>query len=254
MPDFRRETHTVNGVRTVTLAAGQGDPLVFLHGAGTFTGFEFAKPWADKFRVLIPFHPGFGESDDDPAMTDLHDYVMHYLDLFDALGLAKVRLVGFSLGGWLAAKFAMEHGHRVSKLVLVGPAGLRDPDHPTADVLALPPEQLPGMLVSNFEVIRPYLPAKPDLDFIGDRYREMTTVARLLWDRPWDPKLPRYLHRIKMPTLLVWGEDDRLIPAAQSKTWRRLIRQAEISIFKGAGHLVLDEKPDAVKAVAEFLA
>lgn len=110
------------------------------------------------------------------------------------------------------------------------------------------------MLVSNFEVIKPYLPAKPDLDFMGDRYREMTTVARLLWERPWDPKMPRYLHRIRMPTLLVWGGDDRLIPAAQSESWRRLIPQAEISIFKGAGHLVLDEAPAAVRAVAEFLA
>lgn len=251
--DFERETHTVNGVRTVVLTAGKGEPLVFWHGAGTFTGFDFAKPWAEKFRVIIPFHPGFGESGDDPAMTDLHDYVMHYLDLFDALGLAKLRLVGFSLGGYLAAKFAMEHGHRVSKLALVGPAGLRDQDYPTADVLALPPEQLPILLASNFEVIRPHLPATPDLDFIGDRYREMTTVARLLWERPWDAKLPRYLHRIKMPTLLVWGEDDQLTPAGQSKLWRRLIHQAEISIFKGAGHLVLDERPEAVRTIAEFL-
>ncbi len=254
MRDFEREVHTVNGVRIVMLAAGRGEPLVFLHGAGTFHGFDFAKPWAEKYRVLIPFHPGFGESGDDPAMTDLHDYVMHYLDFFDALGLAKLRLVGFSLGGYLAAKFAMEHGHRVHKLVLVGPAGLKDAKHPTADVLALPAEQIPAMLVSNFEVIKPYLPAKPDLDFMGDRYREMTTVARLLWERPWDPKMPRYLHRIRMPTLLVWGGDDRLIPAAQSESWRRLIPQAEISIFKGAGHLVLDEAPAAVRAVAEFLA
>jgi pimeloyl-ACP methyl ester carboxylesterase len=254
MADFERETHTVNGVRTVVLTAGKGEPLVFWHGAGTFTGFNFAKPWAEKFRVIIPFHPGFGESGDDPAMTDLHDYVMHYLDLFDALDLAKLRLVGFSLGGYLAAKFAMEHGHRVSKLALVGPAGLRDQDYPTADVLALPPEQLPTMLASNFEVIRPHLPVKPDLDFVGDRYREMTTVARLLWERPWDATLPRYLHRIKMPTLLVWGEEDQLTPAGQSKLWRRLIHQAEISIFKGAGHLVLDEKPEAVRTIAKFLA
>jgi pimeloyl-ACP methyl ester carboxylesterase len=254
MADFERETHAVNGVRTVVLTAGKGEPLVFWHGAGTFTGFDFAKPWAEKFRVIIPFHPGFGESGDDSAMTDLHDYVMHYLDLFDALGLAKLRLVGFSLGGYLAAKFAMEHGHRISKLTLVGPAGLRDQEYPTADVLALPPEQLPTMLASNFEVIRPHLPTKPDLDFIGARYREMTTVARLLWERPWDAKLPRYLHRIKMPTLLVWGEEDQLTPAGQSKLWRRLIPQAEISIFKGAGHLVLDEKPEAVRTIAEFLA
>jgi len=87
MADFQRQIQTVNGVKTVVLTAGRGEPLVFLHGAGTFHGFEFAKPWAEKFRVVIPFHPGFGESGDDPTMTDLHDYVMHYLELFDALGL-----------------------------------------------------------------------------------------------------------------------------------------------------------------------
>ena len=60
----------------------------------------------------------------------MHDYVMHYLDLFDALGIDKFRLVGFSLGGLLAAKFAVEHGHRVERLVLVGPAGLRGEARP----------------------------------------------------------------------------------------------------------------------------
>lgn len=62
MRDFEREVHTVNGVRIVMLAAGRGEPLVFLHGAGTFHGFDFAKPWAEKYRVLIPFHPGLASS------------------------------------------------------------------------------------------------------------------------------------------------------------------------------------------------
>jgi pimeloyl-ACP methyl ester carboxylesterase len=250
---FERQVHTVNGVKTVLLTAGRGEPLVFLHGAGTWHGFDFALPWAETFQVIIPFHPGFGESDDDPALTDTHDYVMHYLQLFETLGLARVRLVGFSLGGLLAAKFAMEHGHRVERLVLVGPAGLRDKDHPMVDVLRLPPEQIPSMLVTNFDVIKPYLPEKADLDFMAARYREGGTLARLLWERPWDAKLPRYLHRLTMPTLLVWGEDDRLIPVQQAETWRRLIPNADIQIFKGAGHLVLDETRDAVEAVRRFL-
>ena len=138
---FKRETHTINGVKTVVLTAGKGEPLVFLHGAGIWHGINFALPWTEKFRVIVPFHPGFGESGDDPAMNDLHDYVMHYLDLFDALGIAKTRLVGFSLGGWLAAKFAVAHGDRVERLVLVGPAGLRGKEQPKGDVLSLPPEQ-----------------------------------------------------------------------------------------------------------------
>ena len=253
MVDFKRETHTVNGVKIVVLTAGKGEPLLFLHGAGTFHGFDFAKPWAEKFRVLIPFHPGFGESDDDPGMSEMQDYVMHYLELLDALKIDKVNLVGFSLGGFLAAKFATQHSHRVRRLALIGPAGLRDKAHPMIDVLGTPPEQLPGMLVSNFEVIKKHLPAQPDLDFMADRYREATTVARLLWERPWDPKLPRYLHRVKMPTLIVWGDEDQLIPVQQAETWRKFIPSADIKVFKGAGHLVLDEKPEAVQAVAHFL-
>jgi pimeloyl-ACP methyl ester carboxylesterase len=110
------------------------------------------------------------------------------------------------------------------------------------------------MLVSNFDVIKPYLPTKPDLDFIGDRYREMTTTARLMWEHPYDSKLPRYLHRLTMPTLLVWGEEDQLIPSQQAETWRRFIPKADIKIFKGAGHLVLDEKREASDAVQNFLA
>jgi pimeloyl-ACP methyl ester carboxylesterase len=253
MTDFQREVHNINGINVVMYVAGQGEPLLYLHGAGTFHGFEFAKQWTDKFRVLVPYHPGFGESDDDPTITDMHDYVMHYVALLEALGIDKVNLVGFSLGGNLAARFATEQGHRVRKLALVGPAGLRDKDHPTLDVLAVPPEQLPGLLVSNMDVLKPYLPAAPDLDFIAARYRESTTVARLLWDRPWDPKLHRYLHRLKMPTLLVWGKDDKIVPSEQAKLWQSFVPKADIQMFKGAGHLVLDESPEAVTAVSKFL-
>ena len=253
-PQFKRETHTVNGVKTIVLAAGSGASLVFLHGAGIWHGINFAVPWTQKFRVIVPIHPGFGEADDEPAMSDLHDYVMHYLDLFDALGIDKFRLVGFSLGGWLAAKFAVEHRHRVERLVLVGPAGLRGKEQPRGDLFTIPPEQIPSLLVSNFDVIKPFLPARPnDIDFMGDRYRDAGTLARLLWEHPHDRKLPRYLHRLTMPTLLMWGEDDKLLPVRNAELWRHHLPKAQFQTYKGAGHLVLDEKREAVDAVQLFL-
>ena len=253
MSKFKREQVTVDGVKTVVYSAGKGPPVVFFHGAGTIDGFDFAEPWTEKFRVIAPYHPGFGESGDDPMLSDLHDYVMHYLELFDMLKLDTFSLVGLSLGGYLAAKFASEHGHRVKKLALIAPAGVIDPKHPMLDIIAVPGDQVPGLLVSDFEVLKKRLPEKPDLDFIGDRYREAGTFARLMWEHPQDPKFMRYLPRIKMPTLIVWGEDDKVIPVQQAEVWRKALPKAKVKTYKGAGHLVHLEKPDAVTEIGKFL-
>jgi len=254
MMKFVREEYTVDGVKTVLHAAGSGDPVVVFHGAGTVDGFDYAESWAERFRVIVPFHPGFGQSGDDPTFTDMHDYVMHYLGLFETLGIDRVRLVGISLGGWLAAQFASEHNDRVTKLVLIAPAGMIDPVHPPLDILSTPGEQVVGMLVSNFEVLKSKLPEKPGIDFIADRYREATTVARLWWEHPFDPKFVRHLKRVKMPTMIVWGDEDKITPVEQTALWQQHIPNADIRVFKGAGHLVHLEKPEAVDAILEFLA
>ena len=253
-PSFAREEFRVNGVKVAMLTIGKGEPLVFLHGAGTFHGFDFALPWAEKYKVMIPFHPGFGESGDDASITNMHDYVMHYVELLDQLGLAKVNLVGFSLGGWMAAAFAMEHGHRINKLVLVAPAGLKVAEYPMVDIFRIPGEELPGYLVADINVILPHLPKGHDIDFIVDRYREMTSVARIMWEKPFDRGLQRWLHRLaKVPTLIVWGDKDRLIPVGQAKTWQGLIPNSTVQTHASAGHLVLDESPDAVRGITKFL-
>jgi len=204
--------------------------------------------------VLIPYHPGWGGSADDEGATTMQDFVLHYLDLFDQLGLDTVRLVGLSMGGWMAATFASQQSHRLKKLVLVAPAGLRVPQHPSADVFRLRPEQVPAALVHNFEVLRPFLPQPDDVDAIVQISREQTSFARIAWERMSDPKLPRWLHRIKVPTLLLWGEGDRIIPYGQAQTWAGLIPGAQIRAFKNAGHLVLNESAEAVSAVAAFMA
>ena len=253
MAKFVREKLVVDGVETVLYIAGKGDPVVIFHGAGTVDGFDFAEPWTEKFRVIVPYHPGFGESGDEPSFTETHDYVMHYLELFDQLGLEKVSIVGLSFGAYLAAKIASEHDHRLKKLVLIAPYGMNVEKYPMTDTLAVPVDKLLPMLVSNFEVLKKRLPEKPDIDFIAARYREATTFARLMWERPFDSRLPRYLHRVKVPTLLVWGEEDKITPVQHAEVWKKGIPQAEVRIVKGAGHLVQLEKPEVVEEIARFL-
>jgi pimeloyl-ACP methyl ester carboxylesterase len=253
MSKFVREELTIDGIKAVVHTAGKGDPLVVFHGGGTVDGFEFAAAWADRFRVIVPYHPGFGESGDDPTFTDIHDYVMYYLEFFDALKIDTMNLVGLSMGGYLAAKFASEHGHRVNKLVLLAPYGLNVPEHPAADIIAIPGEHIVPMLVSNFELLKKDLPEKPDMEFVAARYREATTFARLFWEHPTDPKFPRYLHRLKMPTLIVWGDEDKLIPVQHAQAWRNLVPHSEVIVVKGAGHIVHRDRPETLETISRFL-
>jgi pimeloyl-ACP methyl ester carboxylesterase len=250
---FATQRLRVNGVEIAMLTVGSGEPLLFLHGAGTASGFDFALGWADRFQVLIPHHPGFGDSADDPSVREMHDYVLHYLELFDQLGLTQVNLVGQSLGGWLAARFAIEHDQRVRRLVLCGPVGLRVPEHPTLDIFSVPPEQLLRRMIANQDLLQRRLSQPPGIDAVVAQYREQTSLARVMWERNYDLTLERWLHRARMPALLVWGREDQVVPVEQAEVWTRRLPNARLEVLPGAGHLVLQEDPRAVEAIKEFL-
>lgn len=256
--NLERLTFDVNGTSTVVLAAGDPDapPLVFLHGAGTWHGWGFSEGWTATHRVLIPFHPGYGLSDDLEGLSEVHDLVIHYVELFDQLGLtADVDLVGLSLGGLLAARFAIEQKHRLRRLVLCCPGGLRAPGVEVDDLFRIRPDEILGRLAHRMETLQPFLPEDPhDVDFTVDRYRELRTTALMLWDHPFDRVIPRWLGRVDIPTLIVWGDDDTLLPPALAPAWAALLPDATVKTFPDAGHLVLDESPEAAEAVAQFCA
>jgi pimeloyl-ACP methyl ester carboxylesterase len=249
--EFRREQLNVNGVGVTMLTAGTGDPLVFFHGAGTRTGFDFALPWASRYRVIIPYHPGWGESTDAPEMTTVGDYMLHYLEMFDQLRIEKANLVGISMGGRFAATFGIQHRRRVRKLVLICPAGLVVPGHPM--VSELPPDDIPKYLVEDFSVIARHFAASPSAEDQAARDREGASFFRLLESGLVGPWLERWLHRVNVPTLIVWGDKDRLIPPEHAQAWAKLISGSRVHMVPGAGHLVPDEKPESVQVIADFL-
>ncbi len=255
MSGFERDTIEVNGLKIVTYAMGSGPPLVFLHGAGSFTGFDALRPLAAARRLIIPYHPNYGESGDDPTLDSMDDYVRSYMDLFDAMGLASLDLMGFSLGGWMAAEFAIFQPARIRRLVLVAPAGLVVPEHPAPELGAIAPPELPGYLAHDPAVALRSFPKGPDPEFEALVGREMAATGRLLApNAQGDPKLRRWAHRIACPTLLLWGTEDRMRPAAQAKSWASLLPNATVELVPAAGHLVLDERPESIKIVEAFLA
>ncbi|MGG7566757.1 alpha/beta fold hydrolase [Rhodovulum sp. DZ06] len=252
---FETTRYQIDGVDAAVMTIGAGPDLVFLHGTGAFTGFEAARAWAQTHRVIIPFHPGFGASGDAPAIAGIEDMVFHYAALFDALKLDRFALAGFSLGGWIAAEYAAIRPEQVAQLILVAPAGLVSEAAPAPALLDIAPPELPGYLAHDVAKILPLFPAAPDPDFDAALGREVMGYAKLLEAHPQgNPRLAARLPRLTMPTLLVWGGNDRLRPCAQAAEWMAGLPAARLAAIPDTGHLVFEETPAAAAAIPHFLA
>lgn len=257
---FETLEYDVGGVRTVVKAVGRGRPVLYLHGAATLEGFDFAEGLADRFRVLCPSHPGFGFSGPAPHVAGMADMVLHYLNLIDILALPeKPHLMGFSMGGWMASELAGLAGERFGKVVLVAPAGLNDPAHPATALGSIQPQDFPAYLAHDVAVALRYFPDGTDPAFAeafgADRAREGETLGRVL--APFGmghPNLRRFLARIANPALVVWGTEDRLLPASQAPLWVEALPNARLLRVEDAGHLVMQEKPDVLRQIGDFLA
>jgi pimeloyl-ACP methyl ester carboxylesterase len=256
MADHSNSKITVNGCTIRLMRGGSGPPLLVLHGASG------AGPWsamldslAERFDVIVPEHPGFGESDTPDWLDTVHDLAYFYLDVLDHLRLERVHLVGISLGGWIAAELAVRDPGRLISLTLAGSAGLHVPGL----------QQVDPFLRSDEQRIRDFFhdqkradaavaeALKPELEDVMMKNR--ITVARLSWQpRGHDPHLAKWLHRIDVPTLLVWGEHDRLFPKDYAYAFQRLIPGATTMIVPDCGHVPHLEQPAVfVAAVRDFI-
>jgi pimeloyl-ACP methyl ester carboxylesterase len=238
------------------LRGGDGPPLLFLHAAGgAGTWLPFHGLLARRFEVIAPDHPGFGGSDDMPEVEAIDDLVYHYLDVLDRLGLERVNVVGGSVGGWIAAELAVHSPQRIGRLALLGAPGLRVPGHMATDVFLMTPDQLVATLYKHPEPVLQAMPAEPDVDLILSVQRDMAAVARYGW-APYlnDPKLERRLHRIAAQTLVLWADDDRVVPIEHGRRYAERIPDATLRVIEDCGHAMYFERPDAfADAVTEFL-
>jgi pimeloyl-ACP methyl ester carboxylesterase len=253
------ETIDVAGRPTVLMHAGAGTPFVYLHSTlgESFMWLPFYQAWAKQFRVLVPTHPGFGQSGGFDQIDTIEDMAFHYVEMFDALGLEEIVLGGVSLGGWIAAEFAVRWPERVKKLWIADAPGLWVEDEPLPDLFRIMMDRarLRELLFHDARsamstmIIRD----EPDEQSMMAAYQAMTVLARLVWERPYDPKLAQRLRRIECPTLLVWGAHDRLVPPAYGEAYRKHIAGAELKLIEDCGHLPMFEKErEFVETIASF--
>jgi pimeloyl-ACP methyl ester carboxylesterase len=232
---------------------GAGEPVVYLHSAtGEGEGLVLLDDLSDTFDVVAPMFPGYGESEGIEQIDDMEDAVFHLLDLFEQLGLTSPAIVGMSLGGWMAAEVATRYPERVSKLVLVNPAGLYIQGAEIKDIFGRPPDQLADdMFADQSQPMAQMMRAMADMamdeipfEMIKPFYQTMAATARLAWD-PYlhDPKLRKRLHRVTAPTLVVHGKQDTLIPRAHAAAYAAEIPGARLVEVDNAAHLLAIEKP-----------
>jgi pimeloyl-ACP methyl ester carboxylesterase len=245
-------TVDVSGRSTEVLEAGEGAPLVFLHGGGIVEGFECFEPLAERFRFIAPLRPGYGATNLDPPVVGRDEQASNIREVFDALGITQATLVGHSLGGWLAATFAASFPERVDALVLGAPWGMVVPEHPGADMSSMSPPEILATLTEDPSIWEGRLPSGPDEAFTAARTTEGQALMRLMPGPDGDPELPELLSRISAPTLFLWGTNDKVNPAGQAAAWQARIPQASIATFTGTGHLLFHERPATVEAAGDF--
>lgn len=250
----------VHGVTLEILERGQGRPILWLHGED---GLDPSAPFIDLLaahgRMVAPSHPGFGHSPDASNIDSVDDLAYLYLDLLAERNLRDVVVIGSSLGGWIAAEMAVKSGERLAGLVLVAPLGIKVGDRETRDIpdiFALPPDEVTRLQYRD--------PARAALDHAKLSDDQLTVIARnreatalYAWEPYFhNPKLKRWLHRISVPTLLLWGADDRFVTAAYyGAAYRAAIPGARFETIDGAGHFPHVEEPRAfAERIRAFLA
>jgi len=230
----------LRGVDLQILRGGAGPPLLLLHGLGPVEpDAPVLELLAAHAEILAPTHPGFGHAPRPDDFETVYDLVRLYLDLLDHLAYAKVTLMGLSFGGWLAAEIAATCPHRLDKLVLVGAVGIKVSDRETPDIL-----DLFNTAPAAVERRRWHDPAKwaPDYDAMPDdalvaHARNRDALCLYAWD-PYmhNPRLKRWLPRIAVPTLALWGASDGVVKPAYGRAYSALIPGARFEVIEAAGH------------------
>ena len=243
----------VTGQTVRVTEAGTGPALLFLHGAGA-EWTPLHKRLSKNWHVVAPEHPGFGSSGHLPEWMDsVGDLAFFYRAFIRQLGLDDVTLVGHSIGGWLAAEIAIRSTERLRRLILLAPAGVASDKEPFPDIFLWSPEDFARRQFHDRSLGDARVAALSKTD-IAVKLGNRAALARLAWNpRLHNPKLRRWLSLIDLPTLLIWGREDRIIPFVCNEGYLELLKDAELCALPESGHALPIERAEEVeRRIEEF--
>jgi len=251
------ERVAIRGIELEVVRRGAGHPVLLLHGPQTV---DPRAPFLDLLdrhaEIIAPSHPGFGHSPRPDDFDTVYDLVRLYLDVLEGLPHDAVTLLGFSFGGWLAAEIAATCAHRLRKLILVDAVGIKVGDRETRDILDVFNTSPQEVRQRSWHDTR----CAPDLDALSDdelivRARNWDALCLYAWHPyMYNPQLRRWLGRITVPTLLLWGASDRVVTPDYGRAYAGLIPGSRFELIAEAGHHPEIEQPEAfVDHVLTFL-
>jgi pimeloyl-ACP methyl ester carboxylesterase len=266
---FEERFAEIRGIRTRYFVAGEGPPLVLVHGlGGAAVNFTLLGPLlAQRHRVLIPDLPGHGRSEPLEHVEGLGDYAEHVAEVAALEGMLPAVVLGYSMGGVVVLRLAVTRPEDVRALVLVGAAGIVSAKRRAELWLAVTGALRPAQVLTRFRgniARRPRLrwvpfglwgavdpPALPPEGVIGflegpSQHTDVGSAGRALIRD--DPRPD--LERVRCPVLLVWGARDRLVPLADGFEYARRLR-APIRVLPAVGHLIVGEQPEECAAIVE---
>ena len=240
-------------LRLTLIEAGAGRPALILHGGGgPFTVASIADHLAESMHVITPTHPGWNGEDRPDWFSGIDDLALAYLHYLDDNELRDVLVVGSSIGGWIASEMALRDGAGlITGLILIDAVGVNVEGESIRDFFALDAR---GVAEHSFhDASRFYVdPATLSAEQTTLRRANLATMRVIAGD-PYmhDPKLRRRLGRVRVPTLVVWGESDRIVTPAYGAAYADAFQNGRLEIIKEAGHLPQIEQPAATFAVID---
>ncbi|PYN81076.1 MAG: alpha/beta hydrolase [Candidatus Rokuibacteriota bacterium] len=252
------ERLSVGGIELEVVRRGTGRPLLLLHGAQTVDPrARFLDLLGAHAEIIAPSHPGFGHSPRPADFETVYDLVHFYLEVLEALPHEKVTLLGLSFGGWLAAEVAVKCHHRLDGLILVDAFGIKISDRETPDILDVfntSPQEVRRRSWHDPEAWALDFNALSD-DQLVVRARNWEALCLYGWHPyMYNPQLKRWLRRITVPTLVLWGASDGIVTPSYGRAYSELIPGSRFGLIERAGHHPEIEQAEAfVDAVVKFL-
>ena len=252
------ERLVVGDMELEVIRRGTGRPILLLHGMQNVDPrARFLNLLGGRATIIAPSHPGFGHSARPADFDTVYDLVHLYLDVLEALSYERVTLVGLSFGGWLAAEIAVKCCHRIDRLVLVDAFGIKISDRETPDILDVfntSPQEVQRRSWHDPGKWTPAFNAMAD-DELVVRARNWEALCLYGWHPyMYNPQLKRWLRRITVPTLVLWGASDGIVQPSYGRAYSASIPGARFELIAEAGHYPEIEQPEAfVNYVTTFL-